>query len=119
MIVSLEADTDHVLLGACHVFVLLFVRCAAALAPPFTMRTVKPEFPIHSTVRIRPRPKNKPASFGAGQTRPRDIRVYRIGFSRPIVCSSAPDILHESYLVSEQSPASSHNTPVHIARALH
>ncbi len=47
--------------------------------------------------------------------RARDIRVYRFGFSRPIVCRSFPR--HRTYSTEvtslrEQSPASSHNTPV-------
>ena len=59
-------------------------------------------------MRIRPRPKNKPACWAGPHSAPRDIRVYRRGFSRPILRS---DILHGSYPgQAGQSPASSHNT---------
>ena len=65
-------------------------------------------------MRIKPRPKNKPAVKAGFVLRPRDIRVYRRGFSRPIACRkrSAPDILHGSYL---ENPS---NLPLHrIIRA--
>ena len=71
-------------------------------------------FSIHTTVRIRPGPKNKPA-FAPVRPRPRDIREYRKGFSRPIVCRNRSDTGHTPRKLPrfhEQSPASSHNTPV-------
>ena len=48
-------------------------------------------------------------------SRPRDIREYRKGFSRPIVCRNRSDTGHTPRKLPrfhEQSPASSHNTPV-------
>ena len=71
-------------------------------------------FSIHTTVRIRPGPKNKPA-FAPVRPRPRDIREYRKGFSRPIACRNRSDTGHTPRKLPrfhEQSPASSHNTPV-------
>ena len=65
-------------------------------------------------MRIRPGPKNKPA-FAPVRPRPRDIREYRKGFSRPIVCRNRSDTGHTPRKLPrfhEQSPASSHNTPV-------
>ena len=63
MIVSLETDADHVLV-ACHgVFFSFFVRFAAALGTALPAYGRNLEFPVHTTVRIRPRPKNKPALF--------------------------------------------------------
>ena len=69
---------------------------------------------VHTAVRIRPRPKNKPA-YKAGQ--PPSARYTRVpNRSQPPDCvlniHSTPDILHGSYLANEQSPASSHNTLV-------
>ena len=48
-------------------------------------------------------------------SRPRDIREYRKGFSRPIVCRNRSDTGHTPRKLPrfhEQSPASSHNTPM-------
>ena len=48
-------------------------------------------------------------------SRPRDIREYRKGFSRPIACRNGSDTGHTPRKLPrfhEQSPASSHNTPV-------
>ena len=109
VIVSLETDADHVF-ACCHGFAFsFFVRfCSGGIGSADCVR-MKPRIPVHTTVRIRPRPKNKPAFLAGSRPGPRDIRVYRWGFSRPIAYRKrpVPDILHGSYLVSEQSPASS------------
>ena len=59
--------------------------------------------------------KTKPARWPV-DPRARDIRVYKNRFQPPDCAPDIPpmpDILHGSYLVrDEQSPASSHNTPV-------
>ena len=65
-------------------------------------------------MRIRLCPKNKPAC-SAGPLSP-VLTIYAVyGKLQPPDCvpskPTVPDILHGSYLLSEQSPASSHNTP--------
>ena len=59
--------------------------------------------------------KTKPARWPV-DPRARDIRVYKNRFQPPDCVPDippTPDILHGSYLgKTEQSPASSHNTPV-------
>ena len=95
------------------------------------------KFSFHHTVRISPCPKNKPA--GIPERKPPEAAVagfspvqtiyplIRLAFgkSQPPDCvpprEAIPDILHGSYLLSEQSPASSHtrfghNLPTRLTR---
>ena len=77
------------------------------------MRTDEADF-IHTAVRIRPRPKNKPAFWPVDPPCARYTRI-QVRFQPPDCVPDippTPDILHGSYLgQAEQSPASSHNTP--------
>ena len=72
----------------------------------FLLRTVKAIFSIHFLVRIIPRQKENRHSKPAGQSLHGDIRMDR-GSQPP----DSTDILRRSYLLSEQSPASSHSAP--------
>ena len=76
-------------------------------------------FFTHASVRIRLRPKNKPA-FDGRVLRPDDIRPCTRKLIRPILRAAkaaAPDILHGSYRRrTPQSPASSHTAPIQALR---
>ena len=70
--------------AAMGVFSFFRTFFVTALAPSLCVRMKPFVTRIHTTVRIRPRPKNKPAFLAGSHSAPRDIRVYRRGFSRPI-----------------------------------
>ena len=86
MIVGLEADTDHVLVGACHVFspfsYVFFGGIGSAI-----MRTDETRFSYtHNRAYQAASEKQTGSLLSRSAIRARDIRVYRIGFSRPISC---------------------------------
>ena len=88
---------------------------SAALAPPSLCVQMKPVF-SYTHNRAYQTVSEKQTGLSAGPIlRPRDIRAYKIGFSRPILhrrsdAGHTPRKLPHNY--NEQSPASSHNTPV-------
>ena len=87
---------------------------ATALGPSFCVRMKPAENPIHKTVRIRPRPKNKPAKWPVDPPSARYTRVPD-RLQPPDCVPDCTDTGHTPRKLPRktgQSPASSHSTPL-------
>ena len=104
-------------------FFSFFRTFSGGIGSRLFLRTDETENLVHTTVRIRPRPKNKPAFYSRSIPRPCDIRVYRIRFLPARFCARHT-VGHRTYstkvtlFFNRQSPASSQCAYVCLTRAL-